>query len=155
MKKLNPYFLTIFILSMVSFTEAKDWRGIIPLHSTRTDVERVLGRTADGKNRSYYLDDVNVFFVYSEGTCEDGNSRGWNVPAGTVIGYQVVPKKRPKFSELEIDVNKFEKSRDPEVADAHYYISEEGLKIAVHGDTVLQFFYEPSAKDEFLRCRKN
>ena len=31
------------VLAMVAVSQAKGWRGLVPLHSTRTDVERLLG----------------------------------------------------------------------------------------------------------------
>jgi hypothetical protein len=31
-----------FLLCLVSSSDAKDWRGIVPLHSTRVDVEKLL-----------------------------------------------------------------------------------------------------------------
>ena len=35
--------LATIILSLSETSDAKEWRGIIPLHSTRADVTRLLG----------------------------------------------------------------------------------------------------------------
>jgi hypothetical protein len=63
------------VITIVSFAfgffasqvEAKDWRGIVPLQSTRATVVQMLGEGVDSKNpgTSYNLDNENVFFAYS------------------------------------------------------------------------------------------
>src|SRR4026207_2045790 len=40
-------FALIVLLCSSSTADAKEWRGIVPLRSTRADVERLLGRPPD------------------------------------------------------------------------------------------------------------
>jgi hypothetical protein len=149
--------LTI-LLYPIDASNAEGWRGIIPLRSTRADIERVVeGTVKESKCRSnicsYYLSDVNLFVVYSKGDCKSQESSGWNVPRDTVIRFDVVPKVKPLFSDLKIDEEKFKKKEDPELKGVLHYINDEdGLSLTVQQGVVDGFYYGPSAKDEHLRC---
>src|SRR5262245_38538232 len=79
MKAIVSIFVFIFIVFSASATSvAKEWRGITPLHSTREDVERLLGPPppppTDGtmiyklsKTRSiYFLEEGEVYIVFEE-----------------------------------------------------------------------------------------
>src|ERR1044072_446915 len=99
--------LIVLIFPLASVSEAKGWRGIIPLHSTRADVEKLLGSGTDWCKCSYYLEEMNVFFVYSSGNCERGGSGDWNIPPETVIRFTIYPKIKPKLSDLNINESKF------------------------------------------------
>src|SRR5438046_2962223 len=83
------------------FGEGKGWRGIIPLHSTKADVIKLLGEpTTPNFDGGYSLPDVTVTFIYSTRRCE----LGWNVPEGTVLRILVsIKKDRPKLSDINID----------------------------------------------------
>lgn len=106
MKMIAIFLLLNSGLPMADFTKPKGWRGIIPLHSTKADVERLFDSSANHECvRStciYYLRDANVQFNYSLGDCK--SDRGvWDVPADTVLWITVNPKPRPPLSALGID----------------------------------------------------
>lgn len=140
--------------SAIDSSRVEGWRGIVPLHSTRADVERLLGPMTDPCKCGYYLDDVNVFFRYSPGDCKSG--RGvWDVPPDTVVGVTVYPKPRPRLSELNIDMTKFKKRHEGHIESIVRYVNdEEGLIIEVDedGGLVMGFDYVPAAEDKHLRC---
>jgi len=161
MKTIKAAFLCFSLaVSFASSSNAEGWRGIIPLRSTQADVERVLGKFVRERNCaysvcSYYLDDVNVFVVYSSGDCKSEKPSGWNVPPNTVIRFSVYPKIKQRLSELKVDLKKYEKRQDPEIKNNVDYVDdEEGLIISVNVETdvVQAFYYEPAAKDQHLRC---
>jgi hypothetical protein len=133
--------------------QAKDWRGIVPLHSTRADVERILG-PASGKCRcSYSSGDDNVQVVYSSGNCKKGGSGGWNIRPDTVIRLIVYPKAHPRLDVLGMDLTKFTKKEDPELPGIFYYFDEsEGFGMTVEDGVVRDFFYEPAVSDRSLHC---
>src|SRR5258706_6534102 len=59
-----------FVIVAASLSHGKEWRGIVPLHSTRTDVERLLGPPAEKKNELmsvYKLDQKDVVLEYPTG----------------------------------------------------------------------------------------
>ena len=131
------------------------WRGIIPLHSTRADVERLLGPATDGCKCAYYLDDVNVSFVYSSFNCKSGGA--WDVPPYTVLRIVVYPKNHPRFSDLDVDKTKFTEKNEGHIENIVSYVNDvDGLIIEVNRemDMVMGFYYVPAAKDQHLRCRK-
>jgi hypothetical protein len=153
---INLTFLSVACLTLIfsGVAEAKEWRGLVPLHSTRSDMEKLLGKGSDSCHCGYYLNDLNVFFVYSSGSCKSGGSGGWNIPSDTVIRFSIYPKVRPKLSELKLDFSKFKNSDDPELVGNAFYMNEEegiGFEVDVSG-IVMGFYYEPAAKDKTLRC---
>ncbi|MFY9570065.1 MAG: hypothetical protein WAV20_01525 [Blastocatellia bacterium] len=140
---------------MSSPSGIKGWRGIIPLHSTRADVERLFGLGTNECKCGYYLEDLNVFFYYSSGNCKSGGSGGWDVPPDTVLRIVVHQKPTPRLSDLQIDESKFKKRHDGHIERIVSYVNEEeGLIIEVDEDSglVMGFDYAPSAKDKHLRC---
>jgi hypothetical protein len=86
------------VISMVFLdahsVDAKPWRGIEPLRSTRAEVENVLGSKMIRCSDSacvYDLGDEVVFILYAtDSTCKnDGPTTAWKVPVGTVIEISV------------------------------------------------------------------
>lgn len=151
MKLLCAFISALILLPQVSSSGPKGWRGIVPLHSTRTDVEAVLGKGTGECECSYYRDDMNIFFRYSSGTCDSGRSGDWNIGPNTVIGFTIYPKPTPKLSDLKLDETKFEKK--PNIGDSLLYVNnEEGLSMQVWQGTVQSFDFWPAAGDEYLRC---
>jgi len=146
--------LTILILLFdFQLIDLKEWRGIIPLHSTKADVERLLGTSTSPCDCSYSLEDVTVHFVYSLGECENG----WRVPKDTVVRISVSLKNnRPKFSEMNIDLSQYEKIEDKELPGILYYKNETAghMLVVKHGGEVTGIDYIPSTKYKHLRCQR-
>lgn len=143
------------LILMATATQPRGWRGIIPLHSTRADVERLLGPVADpeGYASAYRLENEVVSVEYSSGPCDKNKRGGWNVPRGVVISVSVAPKTKIRFSDLKIDESKYKKTDGGHVPGYVYYTSEEeGVTIEVAKDEVAGIIYAPSEKDEHLRC---
>ena len=153
MRIIKEIFLTICLTLVADSLHAKDWHGIIPLHSTRADVERLLGPAKDPCKCIYESQEANVQVFYSAGDCKRGGTGGWNVPPNTVIRFTVYPKTKKRLSDLKIDERKYKKTEDPELPGIFYYTDkEEGLVISVDRDVVIDYGFEPSAKDINLHC---
>lgn len=144
------------ILLAAAHVQAKEWRRIVPLRSTRAQVERRLGRPRDGYHE---LRTERAFFIYSSGRgCAGGEA--WNVPRDTVVRILVTPKTKLRLSALRLDMQRFEKSADTEVpTHALYKDKEAGLTYEVYeGDgesngLILHIQYDPTARDDKLfRC---
>lgn len=144
--------LTISMLSLADSATPKGWRGIVPLHSNRRDVERLLGPGADSCKCAYYTNDINVFFGYSTGDCKSGHG-SWDVPIDTVVWITVYPKPNPKLSAVAIEKDKFRKHQGTLKEEFLYENEEEGLTLDVYEDLVQAFIYGPTAKDKRLRCQ--
>lgn len=145
----------VVLLLAAAQAQAKEWRRVVPLRTTRAEVERRLGKPRGGYHE---LKTERAFVVYSGGRGCDGGE-GWNVPRNTVVQIIVTPKKRLRLSALRLDMKKFAKSADPEVpTHALYTDKEAGLTYEVFegggadDGLVLHTQYDPSAKDERLRC---
>ena len=140
----------LFSFSTGAIHQPRGWNGIVPLHSTRADVERVLGRSEDPCNCIYKTKSESVHVEYGEGTC-NGFPPGWNVPRGTVLLITVRSSNQPKITDLHIDLNRYVKFYDD--AGFTYYASREtGVKYEVsHDGTVTGVSYIASASDAHLR----
>ena len=145
------------LLLAAAHAQAKEWRRIVPLRSTRAQVERRLGKPR--RSGQHELKTERAFFFYSSGRgCAGGE--GWNVPRDTVVRIVVTPKTKLRLSALRLDLKRFEKSADTEVpTHALYKDKEAGLTYEVYegeGESnglILHIQYDPTARDEqLLRC---
>ena len=142
----------LLLVSMLPVAEStKGWRGIIPLHSTRADVERLLGPSRAEQCCRYYLNELNVVFSYSVGDCRSGRG-AWDVPVDTVVWITVYPKPNPRLSDLDIDKTKLKLRQGPQVEELYFDNDEEGLTLGVYEGMVQEFIYGPTAKERHLRC---
>lgn len=136
--------------------KTKGWRGIVPLHSSRTDVDSLLGKPEDPtkKHSLVYSTDKEIVLVdYTSGPpC--GPESGWRVPAGTVTSIMVSPKYESTLSKLDIDEAKYRKVHKPDMPPGRsFYIDDAGGEtIDVLEGRVLTVTYSASALDEHLRC---
>jgi hypothetical protein len=137
---------------------AKEWCGIVPLRSTRADVERLLKVKPEGCGSNaclYDLSDKTVFALYAdEPTCRnDDATTSWKVPRDTVIQITVRFKTPQPFAALDIDVTRYDRVPDKELHGL-VYLSDysQGVRMETSGDTVSGITYYPAATDDNLRC---
>ncbi len=145
----------ILVLAIPSGLAAADWHGIVPLRSTRSDVEKSLGKP-NAKYGRYNIADEQATIMYSNGRC----SRGWDVPEDTVINIMVTYHGIRRLSDLGIDVKNFERFADPlAVNHISYSDPENGIRYVVAEGTgegsgaILYVVYGPTKKDLKLRCQ--
>jgi len=138
--------------------QAKAWRGIEPLHSTRADVERLFGSKVvrcGGSACIYELDEGIIFVLYAtDSTCKNDDAKtAWKVPVGTVIEISVRFKEDKALSELQFDLSKFERVEDKHLPGWIYYVNlDEGVRVEGGLRTASSVTYFQSAKDNYLRC---
>jgi len=148
------------VLAVVAVSQAKGWRGLVPLHSTRTDVERLLGAPKEfrGVASKYETKDERVLVFYSTGQCKESPSNDWNVPRDTVLSITVYPNAKLLVDDLKLDEMKYERVLDYHVQGVVYYFSkEDGVRISAsqlqkEGEDVNSITYEPALEDSYLRC---
>lgn len=135
------------LLIAVSISSAKEWRGIVPLHSTCEDVKRILGVSTC--EPTYDTEDGRVYITFSKKPCADG----WNVPPGTVLNITFYPKTKPLLTELGVDPAKYHKEETPSPSNYVFYSNkEEGVTITVTPDQKVDSInYHGTAKDSNLR----
>jgi len=141
--------------------QRKNWRGIVPLHSTRADVERILGPpppplkdgtriyTPDPDMPTYRLDNEEVTIGYMSRALAERMSCP-SVPLDTVLSINVSPKNHPPLSELGIDESKFEifdPSSPPNIGFKAYVDVVNGMYICTIRGRVKDLGYYGNAKD--------
>jgi len=137
---------------------AKAWRGIEPLHSTRADVERLIGSEVvrcGGSGCIYELAEETVFVLYAtDSSCKNDDApSAWRVPVGTVIELRVAFKKDKPISELPFDLSKFLRVEDEHLPGWIYYLNvDDGVRIEGGLKTASGVTYFQTAKDNYLRC---
>jgi hypothetical protein len=147
----------ILVLLAAGTAQAKDWRGIIPLHSTRAEVERLLGQPTMDRSDTvvYEYPGERASIEFSSGPCNVEFSP-WNVSRGTVIAIWVTPKLRQlNLADLNLSQKEYVKTRDDHRPQIVYYRNEsEGIEYSVDEETgtVGLIKYLPAASDEPLRC---
>ena len=141
----------VTLLLMTSVTQAKAWRGVIPLHSTRADVERLLGRP-QSNYWQYNFEEERAHITYSDSPCEEGLPGGWAVPKGMVVEIYTVPNKDLKLSEVLIPGKDYRQIRAAHTQHVYYVDAEEGVSYTAYVGMVQSISYLPSAKEKPLSC---
>jgi hypothetical protein len=111
--------LSFLIACLILFGSAQmpsttDWRGLSPLKSTRTDVERTLGRPNEIIGREIvtycFPDGVVYFSFHSNPNCERQLPYiSWNVTSDTLTGIDVILRPQPLVAATGIDLTKYKK----------------------------------------------
>lgn len=140
--------------------QPNEWKGILPLKSTRANVEKILGKpTPDSLAKyaaEYKTKDEKVFVLYSSGSCHDKSNNGWDIPEQIVIGISVSPNVRQKFSDFKFDESGFDKSQDSDTLDYVFYTNKENgttIQVDTTDDTITKISYFPEQKYNHLQCK--
>jgi hypothetical protein len=142
----------LFVLTIAGSTSARGWRGLIPLHSTRADVERMLGKPSGDCKCHYEADTEFVRVDYAKGPC-DGRPGGWNVRPDTVLALTVRSNNDHKFSQLRVNTTNFSKAYDDALY-TYYANRTEGVQYTVSSEGLLSSTtYFPATEDSRLRCK--
>lgn len=150
MKPLMILLTGIIIAGVIQSQNRIGWRGLMPLKSNRTQVERELG-SLDRTCQCYATTTEVVHVKYAAGPCT-GDLPGWDVPADTVLSITVSPIKKHPFLELEPKHEHFVKTVD-DTFTTYYGDGTRGLRYSVStSGLVNQISYAPSIQDNNLRC---
>ena len=150
---LKVVYLITIILTLSETSNAKEWRGIIPLHSTRADVTRLLGPSPDANNvrANYFLEKEDVYIVFSSDEpylrCPSG------VPKDAVLVIQIKPKTKLRLSELRLDQSKyrtFDPSSPPGIGFVGLIDERDGLVIQAFKGYVNEICYIANIQDRKL-----
>jgi hypothetical protein len=155
MRLISKVALSCFCLLLVPLaTRAEPWRGIVPLRSTKRDVERLLGKPlrADDKLMRYELVNETVDFSLIGDAATTGESS--HLSPDTIKSIQVYPKQKLLFADLGLAQEKIGFVRPSNPANIGYegYVDGDGGLIvkALHG-AIEVVLYFGNAKDR-ARC---
>jgi hypothetical protein len=138
------------------------WKGILPLKTSRAEVENRLGRPEvddDGYYR-YKTDDAFIRVNYSCTPCQDSKfGRGqYKVATGTVLDYYVIPKDRKVFSNLELKRDTYIRDTSGDVQNNVLYVNKDNsVIVSIHlqegTEYVGRIYYNPRSADaKALKC---
>lgn len=131
----------------------QDAFGLVPLHSTRTDVERLYGISDDSCRCIFRTTTDNIEVAYASSPCA-GFISGWNVPKDTVLSFKVTPYVPLLISDLAMDLNGFVRRSSPEDIVTTYYTNvKQGIVYAVQDRHVIYVRYFPPSNENGRRCR--
>ena len=146
-------FLSFLIITNRSNVKGQDWRQIVPLKSTRAEVERLLGLPTGAYYAQYELKQGSLFIEYSSGPCRPERKGGWNVPRDVVIRVNFTPRHRKRIADLKLDPKKFRTIVDDHVIGVLYYVNdEEGITYQVQSGKIDSVEYHPTKRDDHLYC---
>src|SRR5436190_920828 len=143
--------LSFFLVFQES--HANSWRGIVPLKSSRADVERLLGKP--NSLGRYQFGDERASVQYRENSCvgtyrplEEDNCECF-VSRDTVVTIHVTLEVLRTFSSLRLDKTKYQRKLDNLGAFVEYSNWDEGVSYTVDEskDTIVEIDYAPSAAD--------
>lgn len=150
------------ILMLVGIPQERGWHNVVPLHSTRKDVETLLGPPDESRGvaSTFKWKDGRIRVFYADGFCKEGVTNDWNVPSDTVVSLTFEPNKNLNIAELKLDKTQYERVPDYHLQSAiHYLNRKEGIRISVRqekdGEDVQSITYEPAEKDYSLRCQNH
>jgi len=148
-------FLALLIAMPLTFSAPqieRGWRHIVPLNSTRSQVERILGASENECKCFYRVDDFSVHVDYALAPCK-GVVPGWNVATDTVLRFTIRPTvQQQRFEEMKLDLAKYSLRHD-DTFTTYYANRSGGIEYAVSSDgLVSSISYIPSSDDDHLRC---
>lgn len=141
----NLIFVFCVVVASASVCTGKDWRGIVPLNSTRQDVIRAFNQCNDSNpSCQFTYDDEFVHIEFSDDAqrhCKD------KIQPDTVLLVEVLPKDPVSLKKLGLkrkDFRAVKLDRDTEA-----YVDEvNGLVLKVREGRILQLDHIASAKDK-------
>jgi hypothetical protein len=149
----KPGSIFLLIALFCCHVDAKAWRGIVPFHSNRTDVEQVVGQTScqDENGIGYESETESVYFVLAPD--DNSNSCSAKIPRGTVLQIEITPKTQIRLADLAVDKKNLvlldTKQLSPQEFKG-YADSEDGIVIRIINDAVDTIFYIPEKRDRDL-----
>lgn len=152
--KASAFFL---IILCAATAVAQGWRGIVPLHSTRSQVEQLLGPPTEQSNPFsvvYKTPNETVEIDYANGyPCGIGEKySAWLVARNTVTAIFITPHPGSILSQLSIDESRFKKFVVGHLSETQYVNDREGEVLSVVGNEVRNITYFPAKDDSHLQC---
>lgn len=145
------------ILLCAGIAHAKGWRGIVPLHSTRSQVEQLLGSPTEESNPYsvvYKTPNETVEIDYANGRpCGIGEKySSWRVASNTVTHIFITPNSGSPLSRISIDESRYKKFIVGHLWETRYVNAREGEALTVVGNEIRSISYFAGADDSHLEC---
>lgn len=147
--------LSTFVL-LIAFhsSNAREWRGLAPLRSTRSDVMRLLNQCSDQREACRFtIESEDVHILFSGGLSNEHIQCVSDLPPETIMFIEVQPRAKLKFDDLHLDKKRLHyfNPSNPAARDFKGYRSDDGLVVSLWKNRVLQIVYLASEPDR-PRC---
>lgn len=158
MNKFTAIAASCLLIFLATPSPAREWRGIVPLQSTREDVRKILGKPDREyhSNDDYDMDDALVSVLYAQEYCSGPPRYYWGsygVSPGTVLSISVRFYKGIPLAKFKIpNMDKLRKGEPDSISTVDYFDGEQGIEYSVQDGKVQAVEYGPSAADAYLRC---
>ena len=146
-----------FIITQESGRSLNSWRGLMPLKSTRRDVEQLIGKASwsQGSTFIYELACGRLNVVYSKGSCKLTQVQRWNVPQDVLIKMEFAPGSLIRVKDLNLPTDHYTRQQQLHPQNwVEYRNKEDGILINAlldkKGDTVAVITYQPTRTQEEL-----
>jgi hypothetical protein len=139
----------IFVVSAIDCCFAREWRGITPMRSTRSDVIRLLNQCSENKEACKFSWAAESVYILFAGGVTDDCEGVTRIDPETVMFIEVVPKTKLKFKDLRL----VRKNLNPVPKIVAFnnklkgYRTDDGLLILGKGDEIYRLAYVSSAKE--------
>jgi hypothetical protein len=144
--------LVVAFLCLAAKSQQRNaWDAIVPLHSTRADVNRLLGKPAGDCQCVYRTPTETVSVDYAAAPCK-GPINGWNVPPETVLQFRVTPASPKTFASLGLDESFYVKTQEEDTPTLYFTDVARGIQYAVQDNHVATVSRRPLPADNNLRC---
>jgi hypothetical protein len=141
----------LLALLFVQDAWAKDWRGIVPLHSTRADVVRKFSQCAKSADTcAVRIGNEDAYIVFSTGAMSEYHECARRLPTDTVMHIEVELERPRKMSDLGIrerNLRSFVPAAAPEKRYRGYVDEDEGWVVETYKGRVKRLYYIASRKD--------
>jgi hypothetical protein len=136
----------------------KEWNNIRPLHTTRREVEKILGKPVETNDRGcsaiFEKGDERIEVYYLCFSCDKGKKENKKKRIDVVLRVLRNFRNRPALSDLGFDLSKFTKAEGHIKGDIAYNNKREGIAIFTDGDKVRMITYYAAESDMYLDCVK-
>jgi hypothetical protein len=130
---------------------AKDWRGIVPLHSSRADVVHRFSQCANAADAcTIRIGNEDAYVVFSTGAMSEYYECARRLPTDTVLHVEVELQAPRKMADLGIRERKFRSfvpAAAPEKRYRGYVDEDEGWVVETYKGRVRRLYYIAGRKD--------
>lgn len=156
--------LSVLLTFFFSFNNTKEdnWRQIIPLRTSRAEVQRLIGKHYwEYDNTVFYIKNGDRYYVtYSQGNCRGKEETKWNVGKNIVLDFVIYPKNKVAIDDMPYNLKTFIKIKGSEDMPNYYkYLNKEFgliLETQVLGRSGIEYVtgivVSPKNSDISLKC---
>ncbi len=142
----------LLVIGLAGISHAQGWQGIVPLQSTRQDVEKRIGLPTESNGITYDLQAERVSIYYVKDVCAKGWPYGWNLPTGVVEKIVVYPQSKQSAGQLGLNLKEYEQSRNERLGLIGYKNEKEGINFTTkeNGEVEVIQYGPPAGSEKFL-----